>query len=101
MQWFVLDERAREMGPMDDGSARGWVASGRCLGVRSEASKRWTPAHESSFAEPVERDPTVADLVPEDARKLLTSAIANGILRASMALIGLGFLLGLLWQFLR
>lgn len=84
---------------MDDDSARGWVASGRCLGVRSEASKKWTPADQSSFAEA--RGLTLAEMAPADAGKLLANAVASGIFKASIALMGFGFLLGLLWQFLR
>lgn len=100
MQWFVLDERARETGPMDDDAARGWAHSGRCLGVRSEASKTWTPPAESSFGA-AERSAIVADLAPEEAAKLMSNAVASGVFKASIAMIGLGFLLGLLWQLLR
>lgn len=99
MRWFVLDERGRETGPMDDDSARGWVASGRCLGVRSEVSKKWTTAADSVFAE--EREPTLGSLTSAQAGKVIADAVALGAFKASIALIGLGFLLGLLWWVMR
>lgn len=100
MQWFMLDTRGRETGPMDEDSVRESVGSGTCLAVRSGASRRWTPVAESSFAVVDERPPTVADLSPAAAGKLLGDAVASGIFKASLALLGLGFLLGLLWQLL-
>lgn len=86
---------------MDEDSIRGAVEAGRCLAVRSDAARKWTPLAESSFAVAEERPLTVGDLGPAEFGKLMTSAIALGILKAAIALMGLSFLLGLLWQFLR
>jgi hypothetical protein len=53
---------------------------------------------ESSFA--VERAPTLNDLAPAEAGTLLANAVALGVFKATLATIGLGFLLGALWQVL-
>jgi hypothetical protein len=100
MMWFTLDAKGREAGPMDEEAARETVEAGDCLAVRSGTARKWTPVAESEFAVIDERPPTLNDLPPAEAGKLLSDAIALGILKATLALMGVGFLLGILWQFL-
>ncbi len=101
MQWFMLDTKAREAGPMDEDAVHEAIAAGRCLAVRSEAARRWSTPTDAGFLAEPERGPTLAELSPERAQKLLASAVATGIFRAFIALMGLSFLLALLWQAIR
>lgn len=77
------------------------VDAGRCIAVRSANDAVWTQLADSVFAITEEQPPTVATLGPVEAERLLSRAVASGILKASIAMIGLGILLGLLWQVLR
>lgn len=96
MDWFIKSGDGRESGPLGDDGVRTAVADGRVAALRRGIAKVWVPIEETPFA-PHRAERRLADMTAKEARAVISDAVAHGMLKASIALIGLAMLVSLLY----